>query len=131
MGKRRRIAVVLAALAGLTLAGYLVAVWPSLTRQPVGPPRGELPQGVEGGSEPASGRFVGHPEADIVGRFGLPTHRWRGHFGAPPVSYQRAYPDAVTATYERPAGALYLSYCEERGRLVCFSSEWLPAGWVF
>lgn len=127
----KRVLVGIGAIACVALAGYLVAVWPSLTRDPVGPPRGELSQVVEGGSEPTAGAFVGHPEANIAERFGPPTHRWRGHYGAPPLSYQRTYPEAVTAVYERPAGTLYLSFCEERGRLVCFGSDWLPAGWVF
>src|SRR5262245_36188325 len=131
MSKRRRIAVALAVLSCVALAGYLVAVWPSLTRESVGPPRGELPQVVEGGSQPFSGQFVGHPESSIMERFGPPTHRWEGHYGAPPVSYQRTYTDAITVTYERPTGTLYLSFCKEQGRLVCFSSDWMPTGWVF
>ena len=50
MSKRKRIAVVLVLLTCVCeLAGYLVAVWPSLTREPVRPPRGERPQAVEGG----------------------------------------------------------------------------------
>ena len=131
MSKRRRAAVVLAVLACVAMAGYLAAVWPSLTREPVGPPPSELPQVVDGGSKPTSGQFVGHPEASIVERFGPPNHHWQGHYGAPPVSYQRTYPDAITATYERSTGTLYLSFCEERGRLVCFRSDWMPTGYVF
>jgi hypothetical protein len=66
MAKRKRTAIVLALLAGVIAAGYLVAVWPSLTREPVGPPQGELPVAVEGGAEPTAGQFVGHSEASIV-----------------------------------------------------------------
>jgi hypothetical protein len=128
---KRRTAIGLALLAGVALAGYLVAVWPSLTRKPVGPPQGELPQAVEGGLEPSSGQFVGHPEASIEEQFGPPTHRWQGHYGNPPVSYRMMYPDAITATYERATGTLYLSFCKEQGRLVCFSSDWVPTGWMF
>ena len=115
----------------IVLITWVTYVWPSLMREPVGPPRGELPQAVEGGSEPTSGQFLGHPESDIVERFGLPTHRWEGHYGAPPISYQRKYPNVITVTYERPTGTLYLSFCKEQGRLVCFRSAWMPAGWVF
>lgn len=131
MSKGRRTAVILAVLACGGLAGYLIIVWPSLTREPVGPPRGELPQAVEGWPEPTSGQFVGHPESSIVERFGPPTHRWQGRYGAPRVSYRRTYPDAITATYKRPTGILYLSFCKEQGRLLCFSSDWLPEGWEF
>lgn len=131
MSKRRRTSITLAILASIALAGYLVVVWPSLTREPVGLPRGELPPAVEGGPEPTSGQFVGHTETSIAERFGPPTYRWQGHYAAPPVSYQRTYPDAVTATYVRPTGTLYLSFCKVRGRLICFRSDWMPSGWVF
>lgn len=131
MIRRKRIAFVFAAIAVVALACYLVTVWPYLTRERVGPPIGDLPQAVEGGTEPTSGQFVGHPEPSIVARFGRPTHRWRGHYGNPPTNYCRVYPDAFTLTYARPTGTLYLSFCEEQGRFVCFSSDWLPTGVVF
>jgi hypothetical protein len=131
MSKRKRTAVALAVLACVTLAGYLVVVWPSLMREPVDRPQGGLPQAVAGGLESTSGQFIGHTEASIVERFGPPTHRWRGHYGAPPASYQRTYPDAITVTYEGQTGTLYLSFCKEQRRFVCFSSDWLPAGWAF
>jgi hypothetical protein len=128
--KRSRIAVILAILACVALAWYFVAVLPILMREPVGQPRGALPQAVEGGSEPTSGQFVGHHETSIVERFGPPSWRWEGHYGAPAESYERIYPDAITMTYERKTGTLFLSFCKERGRLVCFRSDWFPVGWV-
>jgi len=66
MSKRRRTAVALAVLASVVLAVYAVVVRPSRMREPVGTPRGELPQVVAGGLEPTSGQFVGHAEAAIV-----------------------------------------------------------------
>jgi hypothetical protein len=131
MTKRRWIAVVLIVLVGVGLTSYLLTQWPYVTRGPVSPPKGELPQVVEGGAEPTSGQFVGHPESSILQRFGPPTHQWQGHYGNPPVKYRRAYSDAITVVYERPTGILYLSFCKEGSRLVCFSSDWLPAGWAF
>jgi hypothetical protein len=131
MSKSRWVVVVLAMLVGCVLTGYLATLWPWLTRGPIGPPRGELPRALEGGSEPISGQLVGQPQSSILGRFGPPTHRWEGHYGNPPVSYTRTYPDAVTVAYERPTGTLYLSFCKEEGRLVCFSSDWMPTGCVF
>ena len=122
---------------GLLLLGCVVGVlccvyfWPMLTREAIGPPKGALPDSIEGGNDPVSGQWVGHVETDVVERFGPPSHRWSGHYAAPPVEYKRRYPDAVTLTYIRPAGILYLSFCRENGRLVCFSSDWLPEGWVF
>jgi hypothetical protein len=131
MSKWRWTAVVLAVLVCVASAGYLATVWPSLIREPVGPPQCELPQVVEGGSEPISGQLVGQPESSIVEQFGPPTRRSEGHYGNPPVSYRRAYRDAITVTYVRPTGTLYLSFCTEQDRLVCFSSDWLPTGVVF
>jgi hypothetical protein len=78
-----------------------------------------------------SGHFVGHTESSIVEQFGPPSARGEGHYAAPPVGYRLKYPDAITATYVRPSGVLYLSFCKERGQLVCFSSDWLPQGVVF
>src|SRR5262245_57640244 len=63
MSKWWKVMAVLTVLAGGALAGYLVAVWPYLTRDPIGPPQGELPQTVEGGATPTSGLFVGHSES--------------------------------------------------------------------
>lgn len=110
---------------------FVMAMWPIWTRESVGPPGGELPHMVEGGQEPIAGQFVGYSESSIVEQFGPPSTRWKGHYGAPPLVYRWKYPDAVTATYIRPSGTLYLSYCRERGRVVCFRSDWMPAGAVF
>jgi hypothetical protein len=129
--KRRWIVGGLTLVACVALTGYLATVWPWLTRGRLGPAPGELPPSVEDGPEPSSGRFVGHPEASIVERFGPSTARWQGHYGNPPMSYRRTYPDAVTVTYVRPMGTLYLSFCKEQGLLICFSSDWMPTGWVF
>jgi hypothetical protein len=120
MSTRRRALAVLLPLAGAALSLYLVEAWPYLIRDPAGPPAGELPRSVEGTTE-----------AVIMERFGPPSHRWHGHYAAPPVGYRRVYPDAVTVTYVRPTGVLYLSFCEERGQGVCFTSHWIPEGWVF
>ena len=131
MSRSRRIGTALLMLASVALGGWLVISWPWLTREPVGPPRSGLPQAVEGEREPVSGHFVGHTESSIVERFGPPSDRRDGHYAAPPVGYRLRYPDAITATYVRPSGVLYLSFCKERGQLVCFSSDWLPQGVAF
>jgi hypothetical protein len=131
MSKRMWVAVVLAVRVCGALTGYLATVWPALTCEPVGPPRGELPQALEGESVPISGQLVGQLRSSILARFGPPTHRWKGHYGNPPLSYRWAYAGAITITYERPTGTLSLSFCKEASRLVCFSSDWLPAGGVF
>lgn len=109
------------------VTGCLVALWPWMTRPPVGPPVGPMPQTLDGGLNPQQGDFVGFSETEIVERFGPPTHRWKGHFG---LRSDSEYPDAITATYILPAGILFLSFCEEGGRLVCFTSVWQPDGWV-
>src|SRR5687768_14456479 len=110
MSIRRRTAAILLALAGVAGSIYVVLVWPMLTREPIDPPEGELPQSVVGAREPIAGQFVGHSESSIVERFGPPSHRWKGHYGAPPAGYKWRYLDAITATYVRPTGVLYLSF---------------------
>ncbi|MGL6076244.1 MAG: hypothetical protein ACRC8S_18980 [Fimbriiglobus sp.] len=120
----------LVTIAGVLVVGYLLPMWPILTREPVGPPSNDLPQSVEGETF-ASGDFAGHTADSILERFGSPTHRWEGHYGAPRWDFQQKYPDANTAVYEQPTGSLYLSFCKDRGQLVCFRSHWLPTGWEF
>jgi hypothetical protein len=131
MRRRNRFGLVVLAALGAAIAIYLGAYWPMLTRDPVGPPREMLPSSVEGGLEVIEGQFLGHTETDIVERFGPPSHRWEGHYGAPAIEIPRTYPDAITATYLRASGILYLSFCREGGQLVCFSSHWMPEGAVF
>jgi hypothetical protein len=131
MRLKRRTVVVVILLAGLA---SVPVVWfcRALSRDPVGPPKGPLPDAFEGPlAEPVSGQFVGHTESAVVERFGPPSHRWRGHYAIPPLEYQLKYHDAVTLTYARPSGVLYLSFCREGGMLVCFSSDWMPNGWEF
>ncbi|MBP3956122.1 hypothetical protein J8F10_12595 [Gemmata sp. G18] len=122
--------------------GALAAVtyWPYLTRSAVGPPKFPLPGTIEGPaySEADAANwyefdrcFVGHTEASITEHFGPPTEHWAGHYGMPPLSVQRLYPEAVTHIYQRPSGQMYLSYCREKEQWVCFSATWLAQGAVF
>jgi hypothetical protein len=100
-------------------------------RGAIRPSQDQLPNVIEAGKEPISGQFVGHTESSIVERFGLPSTRYRGHYGLPGVLAESKYPDAVTVTYKRPSGVLYLSYCWQWGTWVCFCSDWMPEGWAF
>jgi hypothetical protein len=99
MNKRMWTIFVLGVLVGVALAGYLVYVWPYLTRDSVGRPHDELPQAVEGGLRPTTGQFVGYAESSIVERFGLPSQRWQGHYGAP---LARRINGSVAAMWEDP-----------------------------
>ena len=128
-----RISIALFVVFALLLTVSLLYWWPSLTREPIGPPRHPLPDTVDcpQGASPWREfelRFVGHAEESIIDRFGPPAQRWKGHYGAPPVNYQRSYPGAFSMTYERPSGTLYLSFCVENGQVVCFGATWLPKG---
>jgi hypothetical protein len=131
MGKRIWAAAVLTAILCWALAYCWLSIWPYLSRAAIGPPHGELPQTLDCIERSTEELFVGHLESRIVQQFGLPTQRWEGHYGNPPVRYCRTYPDAITFTYERPTGTLFLSFCREGPKLVCFSSDWLPSGWAF
>jgi hypothetical protein len=124
----------------LATSCVLLFAWPSFTRQPVGPARATLPETVEGPAPSESdpdvwyefGRsFVGYTKADITERFGPPTDTWRGHYGRPRLSKVRTYPEAVTLVYQRASGSLYLSFCCEKGRWVCFSAQWMTKDSVF
>ena len=130
MTRRRRTVSFVLAFGLLALAASVLAAW-FPPREPVGQPKSKLPHAMEGGQEPISGQFVGHPESSVAEQFGAPTSRWEGHYGSPPIKYQRIYRDAVTVTYTRPTGTHYLSYCRERGTWVCFGSNWMPVGYVF
>src|SRR5436853_175779 len=97
---RGRIRVTLLALGLVVGTVWLLWAWPSLTRGPIGPPRHPLPDTVVCNSNSDSSawrdfgvRFLGHPETSVIERFGQPTHQWKGHYAAPPVSYQRTYPN--------------------------------------
>lgn len=76
-------------------------------------------------------RFIGHKDDAIAAQFGPPTERINGHYGNPPVSVQRMYPEAFTYVYTSSTGSLYLSFCQQRGRWVCFRASWLPEGSAF
>ncbi len=100
-------------------------------REPIGPPDGEFPTRVEGGAEPVTGHLVGHLRSHILQRFGPPSHQCAGHYGNPPFEYRRRFWGAVTWTYDRPPGTLYISFVPQGEDWVCFSSDWLPRGVVF
>jgi hypothetical protein len=122
------------------VAGCVAFYWPWIVRAPVGPARQPLPYTIEGPisseSDPLSWvefgqRFIGHTEASIIERFGPPTDTWKGHYGLPRMRERQAYPEAVTHVYQRPSGRMYLSYCREKGKSVCFSATWLSEGSMF
>ena len=126
---RRRWWLILAATLGaaIVLLSFAGPLW----REPIGQSRAELPCVIASGSEPIVDQFVGHTEANIVHRFGAPTHRWSGHFGTPSLAYRWKYSDAETAIYEQPNGTLYLSFCLAKGERVCFTSVWTSPSMVF
>ncbi len=64
--------------------------------------------------------FVGFTEVALVEKYGIPNGR--GHF---------ALIDAPAIVYTCPTGSLYLWFREQDGKMVCFSSMWLPEGGVF
>lgn len=113
----------------------LVFYWPWITRPSVGPPRHALPHSIEGRSIDSlagfDAQFIGHSQEVITTQFGPPTTKFSGHYGNPPLDYRRTYPEAHTHVYTTPAGSLYLSFCQQRGRWVCFAANWLPEGAVF
>lgn len=114
----------------------VVFYWPWITRPRVGPSQGSLPASLEGGTEPSEflefqDRFLGHTEADVLARFGPPNETLRADGPHTALFDVRKYPEAHTAVYTQKGGRLYLSFCKQRGRWVCFAAVWQPLGWVF
>jgi hypothetical protein len=133
--KRRAMCLLVLGLLAMAVFLFVTRGMNPLFRDAIGPARGELPATLEGFWDPersrTQGEFVGHRKSNITERFGPPTHQCSGHYGAPPLAFQWKYVEAFTLVYERPTGTLYLSFCWERGDWVCFSSSWVPPGWVF
>jgi len=85
---------------------------------------------LDGGRAPVPGRFVGQRKETMEATYGRPTSEWAGHFGAPDASYAELHSPAISTTYERLSGTLYLSYEQRQGEWVCFDSFWCPNGWT-
>jgi hypothetical protein len=123
MLKRNRAAVLvgLAALVGsgtlLVLAAYLV--------------RHGAFDSLDGGMMVVQNHYAGWTKGDVIGHLGPPSTHSDGHSGDPPLDYARQHSPAITFTYFRPAGTLYLSFEQVNGEWVCFSSDWLPKGAAF
>jgi len=120
MSRRKRILVlafVVSAACIAALAVYLV--------------RGNIFDPLNRGRSPVSGEFVGQTRTAIEAKYGPPSHECKGHYGSPPCEYTKKYDPAITVTYERGGGTLYLSYHEQQGEWVCFSSDRMPNGCVF
>ncbi|QEL13427.1 hypothetical protein [Limnoglobus roseus] len=129
--KRRTLVIILLCFFAVCLSQCLVG-WPNLMPGRVKLPRKELPDSIESNTERhPSGHFNGHTEQSIVERFGQPSTQWAGQYGHPELKVRLIFPDAVTFVYETPKGSLYLSFCQQDGQRVCFSSDWLPTGGFF
>jgi hypothetical protein len=93
--------------------------------------RGNIFDPLNRGRSPVSGEFIDQSRKAIEAKFGPPSHECKGHYGAPPVFYTSQHDPAITVTYERGGGTLYLSFDQREGEWVCFRSDWMPTGWVF
>ncbi len=133
MARHWKKALTIVAFGLLVAAVVAVVLWQGIEapREPIRPPAGELPDQIEGEDQSIHDKFVGHSKSSIMGRFGPPTEEYNGWYGYPMVEISRKYPDAVTLTYKKPAGILYLCFSIENREWVCFSSTWHPEGWRF
>lgn len=116
----------------LCLAFY----WPWLTRTRV-EARHPLPASIERRTLSATEWhdlekcFIGHSEEAISTRFGRPQIEFNGPYGMPPVEERRTYPEARTRVYVANGGQLYVAFCRQRGKWVCYTAAWLPTGASF
>lgn len=85
---------------------------------------------VDAGRSPVHGQYVGQTWEAILGKVGKPSSEREGHYGNPPVDYIQEHSLALTLIYARPYGVLYLCFEKVDGLWVCFSSDWVPWGWV-
>jgi hypothetical protein len=83
---------------------------------------------IDRGKSVATDEYVGQTKASIVAQYGQPTCQWAGHYGQPPEDYVKQHDPAVSCTYTRATGALYISFEQKGGQWVCFSSHWVPNG---
>jgi hypothetical protein len=86
---------------------------------------------MDSGRSPVEGEYVHQTREAILSRFGTPSHQWQGYYGNPDLSYTSTHSPSITMTYIRPTGVLYLSFEEVNGEWICYSSHWMPDGWVF
>ncbi len=86
---------------------------------------------IDRGKSPVADQYVGQTKAALIAQYGRPTHEWEGHYGNPSLAYAEQHDPAVTLTYVRSTGALYLSFERKGDEWVCFSSCWMPNGWAF
>ena len=76
--------------------------------------------------------FGGQTKEAIEAKYGKPTGESAGVFGLPDISYVKFHSRAITTTYIRFSGRLFLSFEQRQdGEWVCFDSLWCPNGVVF
>jgi hypothetical protein len=128
-----------AAVAATILGGVRFLCFPRWRSPPAS--RYELPEVVPGkptvplerGKYPVGcHEHIGRTLTSIVEAYGPPSVQREGYYGPPhDAKYRRSYDPAQTPLYEGPSGTLYLSFCMVKGQWVCFSSDWMPKGWVW
>src|SRR5262245_38438579 len=105
MAARDRVVLAAIVAVGLILTLGLVA---KCDRDPFDP--------VDGGRGFVSGQYVGQTREEVLERLGDPSHEWSGHYGKPPLEYARAHDPALSMTYVRRSGGLYLCFEKAGGR---------------
>ena len=76
-------------------------------------------------------KFIGQTREAIEAKYRKPSDYSAGHFGLPDISYVKQHSPAISATYMRFSGRLFLSFEQRQGEWVCFRSLWCPNGWDF
>lgn len=86
---------------------------------------------LDSGRWPVHDEYHQETQDSIRSRFGPPSREWQGYYGCPPLDYANEHTPSTTMTYLRSTGTLYLSFEPWNGEWVCYTSHWMPNGWVF
>jgi hypothetical protein len=86
---------------------------------------------IDRGKLPIADEYLGKTKTFLIWKYGSPSKEWSGHYANPPTDYIEQHKPAITISYERFTGVLYVSFERKGDEWICFSSHWLPKGWAF
>jgi hypothetical protein len=86
---------------------------------------------IDRGHDMVRSEYIGRTKASILEQYGPPTQESSGYYVPRNVQYTKQHEPAVSMTYVRARGVLYLAFEQKGDYWVCFSSTWMPNGMEF